>query len=87
MEKEIKHLKQELSMHDVISSRGAKDISSGDVFSPEKQYEVQKVAMEFLTGKCDDIDFGGSMRMVKEYLAQMRNGYLKLKQESANLLE
>lgn len=37
MEREIRHLKQELSMHDVISK---KVTGSAEAFSAEKQYEV-----------------------------------------------
>lgn len=84
MEREIRHLKQELALHDVLSKKGA---SSGEAFTAEKQYEVQTVANDFLTGKIEDIEFLGSVRMVKEYLRQMKTSYIKLTQESANLLE
>jgi hypothetical protein len=40
-----------------------------------------------LTGKIEDIEFLGSVRMVKEYLKQMKTSFIKLRQESANLLE
>ena len=71
-------------MHDVLSKKG---VGSNEPFSAEKQYEVQTTANDFLTGKIEDIEFLGSVRMVKEYLTQMKNSFAKLRQESANLLE
>lgn len=40
-----------------------------------------------MTGKVDDIEGLGSIRMVQEFLMQMRTGFVKLKQEQATLLE
>jgi hypothetical protein len=71
-------------MHDVISK---KITGPNEKFSAEKQYEIQKQAQDFLTGKVDDIEGLGSIRMVQEFLLQMRTGFVKLKQEQATLLE
>jgi kinesin family protein 6/9 len=53
MEREIRHLKQELSMHDTLAQKGA---NSQEVFSAEKQYEIQRAATDFLTGKAEDVE-------------------------------
>ena len=63
-------------MHDTLAQKGA---NSQEVFSAEKQYEIQRAATDFLTGKAEDVEQISSIRQVKEYLTQMRNIFLKLK--------
>lgn len=77
MQKEIRDLKQELALHDTLASKGAN--ASTEPYTAEQQYELQKVARDFLQGKTEDIDDLTSMRQVNELLAQMRNAYLKMK--------
>ena len=84
MEREIKHLKQELAMHEVLSKKGA---GSSEAFSAEKQYEIQQDANDFLTGKTEDIEFIGSVRLIKEYLNQMKTSFIKLRHEQDQLME
>ena len=85
MQKEIRDLKQELRLHDTLASKGVN--ASTEPYTAEQQYELQKVARDFLQGKTEDIDDLTSMRQVNELLAQMRNAFLKMKQDSAQLLE
>jgi hypothetical protein len=54
MEREVRDLKQELAMHDVLATKGA--TAPGEPYSPEVQYEIQKVARNFLEGKTEDIE-------------------------------
>ena len=54
MEREVRDLKQELAMHDVLAAKGA--TAPGEPYSPEVQYEIQKVARNFLEGKTEDIE-------------------------------
>lgn len=58
-----------------------------DPFSPEQQYEIQLLAEAFLKGQKEEIDELNSMRQVKELFNQMKNCYLKLKQDGKNILE
>lgn len=44
-EKEIRELKQELAMHDTLANRGR---ITYDNYSPEQQYEVQKVYFTYI---------------------------------------
>lgn len=74
-QREVRDLKQELQMHDTLASRGRVQY---DPYTPEQQYEIQKVAEGFLKGDTDEIEEISSMRQVKELLAQMRNAYMKL---------
>lgn len=71
-------------MHDTLANKGH---VSYDPYTPEQQYGVQKVAEAFLTGQTEEIEELSSMRQVKELLAQMKNFYLKLKQDGKNILE
>jgi kinesin family protein 6/9 len=85
-EKEIRELKQELSMHDTLASQGT-DKPDADQYSAEKQYEIQKTAQSYLDGSLEDIENLGSTRMINEYLLQMRNLFNKMVQESDNILQ
>ena len=71
-------------MHDTLASRGRVQY---DPYTPEQQYEIQKVAESFLKGDTEEIEEITSMRQVKELLAQMRNSYMKLTQDGKNILE
>lgn len=71
-------------MHDVLANRGAIQY---DPYTPEQQYELQLVAEQFLKGQRDEVEEISSMRQVKELLAQMKNCYLKLKQDGQSVLE
>ena len=71
-------------MHDALASRGH---VSYDAYTPEQQYEIQLVAESYLKGQRDEVEEISSMRQVKELLAQMRNCYLKLKQDGKSILE
>jgi hypothetical protein len=46
-------------MHDTLAQKGA---NSQEVFSAEKQYEIQRAATDFLTGKAEDIEQISSIR-------------------------
>lgn len=70
-EKEIRDLKQELAMHDTLSNRGRVNY---EPYTPEQQYEMQKIAESYLDGSIEDIEFD-SLRMVKEIFVQMKNVY------------
>lgn len=67
-QKEIKELKQELAMHNTLSSRGRINY---DPYSAEEQYQQQLIAKKFLIGESEDIDFE-SMRQAKELFYQCR---------------
>ena len=56
-----------------------------DPYTPEQQYEVQKVAQNFLEGEIDDVDELNSMRQIKELFNQMRNVYKKLEYDAKNI--
>lgn len=71
-------------MHDTLASRGRVQY---DPYTPEQQFDIQKVATAYLTGKKEEIEEISSMRQVKELLNQMRNSFLKLKQDGKNILE
>ena len=81
-EKEIKDLKQELAMHDTLANPG---VVSTEPYTAEQQYEIQRTAQDFLTGKTDDIEDLSSVRQVNGLLSQMRNLFMKLKQEGSSL--
>ena len=53
-------------MHDTLASRGRVQY---DPYTPEQQYEIQKVAEAFLKGDQEEIEEITSMRQVKELLA------------------
>lgn len=65
-------------MHDTLANPG---VVSTEPYTAEQAYEIQRVAQDFLTGKLDDIEDLSSVRQVNELLAQMRNLFMKLKQE------
>ena len=75
-------MKQELAMHDTLANPG---VVSAEPYSAEQAYDIQRVAQDFLTGKQDDIEDLSSVRQVNELLAQMRNLFMKLKQEGAQM--
>lgn len=81
-EKEIRDLKQELAMHDTLANKGKVNY---DPYSPEQQYELQKVAQQFLDGELDDIEELNSMRQVKELFAQMKNAFRKMEHEAKTI--
>lgn len=71
-------------MHDTLASRGRVQY---DPYTPEQQFEIQQIATAYLVGKKEEIEEISSMRQVKELLNQMRNSFLKLKQDGKNVLE
>ena len=71
-EGEIRNLKQELAMHDTLANRGRINY---DPYSPEQQYEIQKVAEKFLSGDIEDIEEIESLRQVRELFYQFRTIY------------
>jgi kinesin family protein 6/9 len=73
-QKEIKELKQELAMHNTLSSRGRINY---DPYSSEEQYQQQLIAKNFLIGESEDIDFE-SIRQAKELFYQCRFLFQKL---------
>ena len=74
-ERTIRELKAELSMHDTLIGRGKISYES---YTPEQQFEQQKLAQEFLDNKIDDIEIE-SLRQVKELFFQFKNLYRSLK--------
>ncbi len=68
LQKEIKDLKQELIMHNTLSNRGNINY---DPYTPEEQYVQQQIALKFLNGESEDIDFD-SVRQAKELFNQCR---------------
>lgn len=71
-------------MHDALANKGKVNY---DPYTPDQQYELQKIAESFLKGEREEIEELSSMRQVKELLAQMRNSFRKLKQDGKNFLE
>lgn len=80
-EKEIRDLKQELAMHDTLARRGKVQYDS---YSPDQQVEVQKIAMQYLSGEIEEVEDVNSIRQVRELFEQMRNIYKKLDLEVKN---
>ncbi len=76
-EREIKDLKMELTMHDILVGRGR---ILYEPYTPEQQYEQQKLAQKFLSNELDDVDVE-SIRQVKELFFQFRNLYKNLSVE------
>ncbi len=74
-QKEIRDLKQELAMHNTLANRAR---IAYDPYTPEQQYEMQKVSRQFMEGELEDIEELNSMRQVKELFAQMKNIYANL---------
>lgn len=70
-ERTIRELKAELAMHDTLVGRGK---ISYENYTPEQQYEQQKLAKDFLDNKIDDIEIE-SLRQVKELFFQFKNLY------------
>ena len=66
--KEIKELKQELTMHNTLANRGRINY---DPYTPEEQYAQQVKAKKFLDGEDEDIEFD-SVRQAKELFNQCR---------------
>ena len=66
--KEIKELKKELLMHNTLSNRGKINY---DPYTPEEQYVQQQIALKFLNGENEDIEFD-SIRQAKELFIQCR---------------
>lgn len=75
-EKEIRDLKQELAMHDTLQNRGR---ITYDQYSPDAQAEIRQHAQQFLAGEVDEITDFDSLRKVREYFAQIRGMYRRLK--------
>ena len=71
--KEIRELKQELAMHNTLTT--GRQINY-DPYTAEEQYEQQKIAMAFLSGDKEDMDFE-SVRQAKELFNQCRLIYQK----------
>lgn len=82
LEKEVRDLKQELAMHDTLANKGKVQY---DAYTPEQQYAMQKLALNYLEGEVEDVEELNSMRQVKELFTQMRNIFRKLEHESKNI--
>ncbi len=76
-EKEIRDLKQELAMHDTLKNRGR---ITYDQYTPDQLGDIKQLAASFLAGETDEITDFDSLRKVREYFAQIRGIYRKLKQ-------
>ena len=85
LEREIRDLKQELALHDILASKGGSS-TVGDPYTSEEQFEMQKNSLSFLTGEIEDIESLTSVRQANEFLNQMRNLFRKIKQENVNLI-
>ena len=68
LSKEIKELKKELLMHNTLTNRGKINY---DPYTPEEQYLQQQIALKFLNGENEDIEFD-SIRQAKELFIQCR---------------
>jgi kinesin family protein 6/9 len=68
LNKEIKELKKELLMHNTLANRGKINY---DPYTPEEQYLQQQIALKFLNGENEDIEFD-SIRQAKELFIQCR---------------
>lgn len=53
-------------MHDTLANKGRVIY---DAYTPEQQYEIQKVAASFMDGDLEDVEELNSMRQVKELFA------------------
>ena len=82
LQREIKDLKQELLMHNTLANRGNINY---DPYTPEEQYVQQQIALRFLNGENEDIDFD-SVRQAKELFNQCRIIFQK-EFTAENLLE
>ena len=68
LQREVKDLKQELLMHNTLANRGQINY---DPYTPEEQYIQQQIALRFLNGEDEDIDFD-SVRQARELFNQCR---------------
>jgi len=68
LNKEIIELKKELLMHNTLANRGKINY---DPYTPEEQYIQQQIALKFLNGENEDIEFD-SIRQAKELFIQCR---------------
>ena len=89
LNKEIIELKKELLMHNTLANRGKINY---DPYTPEEQYIQQQIALKFLNGENEDIEFD-SIRQAKELFIQCRiifqkeyNG-TKMEDESPEAIE
>jgi kinesin family protein 6/9 len=89
LNKEIIELKKELLMHNTLANRGKINY---DPYTPEEQYIQQQIALKFLNGENEDIEFD-SIRQAKELFIQCRiifqkeyNG-AKMEDESPEAIE
>jgi len=89
LNKEIIELKKELLMHNTLANRGKINY---DPYTPEEQYIQQQIALKFLNGENEDIEFD-SIRQAKELFIQCRiifqkeyNG-IKMEDESQAAIE
>lgn len=67
LEREIRDLKQELALHDVLASKGGQ-AAVGEPYTPEESYEMQGTSLKYLTGEQEDIDSLTSVRQANEFL-------------------
>lgn len=70
-EKDIAMLKQELSMHNALSSRTHIEY---DPYTDEQKYEIQKILKSYLNGAISEIDIV-SVRQMRELLIQFKQMY------------
>ena len=89
LNKEIIELKKELLMHNTLANRGKINY---DPYTPEEQYIQQQIALKFLNGENEEIQFD-SIRQAKELFIQCRiifqkeyNG-TKMEEESQEAIE
>lgn len=67
-------------MHDTLASRSR---VTYEPYSPEQQFELQKVAKDYLDGRLEDVDIE-SLRQVRELFIQFKNIYRNLSKDIAN---
>ncbi|KAI8922216.1 P-loop containing nucleoside triphosphate hydrolase protein [Powellomyces hirtus] len=77
-EREIRELKQELSMHDTLSNRSH---VQHEPFTEPQRLELQKQVKKFLENEDEELEIV-SLRQVKEIFHQMRVLYKTLEQEN-----
>ncbi|CEL95636.1 unnamed protein product [Vitrella brassicaformis CCMP3155] len=70
-EREIRDLKQELAMHDILSGRSQ---MSYEPYTPEEQREIEKAAEQYFEGEVADVDIT-SIKQVRELFQSMRRLY------------
>ena len=64
-------------MHDTLKNRGR---ITYDQYTLDQLGDIKQVASQFLAGEVDEISDFDSLRKVREYFAQIKNMYRKLKQ-------